>query len=130
MSRRTAPHSFGGENTAVKNPAFSDEEIAAMRAMIHDPAAKVDGVEMISGAIFWSDEGVLELIALSRHHGGSAKELLAYRTSLLLGEPREELRFAWEEAKARCPEWIGFRPERVAFSPTWSAYVADALDSF
>src|SRR4051794_37479489 len=100
-----------------------------MRAMVHDPAARVGGVEMISGAVFWSDEDIFEFFVLSRHYQGSAKELFAYRTSLLVGEPREELRYAWDEANARCPEWIGFRPERVTFALHWPAYVADALDS-
>ena len=114
----------------MKSPAFSEEEITALREMIYDPGATIGGVEMLSGAVFWSDEDIMELFALSRDHRGSAKELFAHRTSLLVGEPREELRYAWDEAKARCPEWIGFRPERVAFSPRWSAYVAAAFDSF
>ena len=113
----------------VKRPAFSDEEIAAMRAMVHDPSASTS-FEMLSGAVFWSDEDVLEFFSLSRHREGSAHELFAYRTSLLVGEPRAELRYAWGEAMERCPEWIGFRAERVTFAPHWPGYVSEAVDSF
>ena len=113
----------------MNSRAFADEEIAALRAMIHDPAATIS-FELVSGSVFWSDEDVLELFSISRHYRGSAKELFAYRTSLLVGEPLEELRYAWDEARVRCPEWIGFRTERVTPAPHWPAYVADAMDSY
>jgi hypothetical protein len=114
----------------VDGPVFGEEEIAFLRECQFDPAASC-GCELLSGAVFWSDERFMEFTGLSRHRGrGFAGVLFAYRTSLLVGSPREELRFAWDVARAACPEWIGFRPERTTQAPHWHSFVRSELDSY
>ena len=80
---------------------FSEDAIGFLRDLIHDPAATYD-FELLSGAVFWSDERLLEFIARfcgRVRHRSHGKELFAYRTSLLVGKPREALRPAWDEVR-------------------------------
>jgi hypothetical protein len=70
--------------------------------------------EIMSGALIWSDETdsktpVQVIWAL--------RSIFAYRTSLMLSKPREELRVIWEHGLALFPNWIGFRPERRQPTP-------------
>jgi len=104
-----------------------DEEIAHMRTSVFYAETGV-GVELLTGAVIWSDENSLELFATSDAFGGLAKEVFVYRTSPLIGEPLDELQYAWDEVRARCPEWIGFRPERT-YAEHWRELIADALES-
>ncbi len=111
-------------------PFFTDAAIAFLRESAFDPDAAV-GFELLSGAVHWSDERFLDFFCLCRSGGlDYSKELFAYRTSLLVGRPREEYRLIWDEAQKRCPEWIGFRPERVTADPRWQKFVDEELDAF
>jgi hypothetical protein len=102
---------------------FPEEALAILRQTQFDPQAAL-GYELLSGGVTWSDEGLIEFAAVCRDKGcGYAGHALAYRTSLIEGKPRENLRFAWEELKTRCPEWIGFRPERTGPNPEVLAYL-------
>jgi hypothetical protein len=86
---------------------------------------------LVSGSVGWDDEQYFEFFTICRHHGCYAYGVLfAYRTSLLMGTPREDLRYAWDEVRQRCPEWIGFRPERVAPTEELLDYIRQAEDSF
>jgi hypothetical protein len=70
--------------------------------------------ELMSGAVVWRDETrrdtPVEVIWALRF-------VCAYRTSLMLGEPRTELAKFWEHALSQFPKWVGFSPERRASDP-------------
>jgi len=70
--------------------------------------------EIMSGALVWRDESdrdtPSELIDV-------LPCLWAYRTSHMLGEPREELAGVWRLALQACPQWVGFRPSRRTQTP-------------
>jgi hypothetical protein len=70
--------------------------------------------ELMSGALVWRDETrpntPTEVIWALRF-------LCAYRTSLMLGEPRAELATIWEHSVSLFPKWVGFLPERRASDP-------------
>ncbi len=87
--------------------------------------------EMASGSLNWEDEHYLAFAALCKSLGceGYAAPF-AFRTSLIEGRPREEFRAAWDELRRRCPDWIGFRPERVTPSPELQAYLRRMQDDF
>src|SRR5437868_565062 len=65
--------------------------------------------EILSGALIWTDEKrwrtPVEVI-------WALRTLWAYRTSLMLNEPREELAEYWQLGLSEFPQWVGFRPER------------------
>ena len=65
--------------------------------------------EIMSGAVVWSDEMTIKIpVELI----WALRSIVAYRTSLMLNKPREELRSMWELGLSLFPEWVGFRPER------------------
>jgi hypothetical protein len=70
--------------------------------------------EIMSGALIWSDETnsktPVEVIWALRF-------VVAYRTSLMLNKPREELKPMWDHALSLFPKWVGFRPERRRATP-------------
>jgi len=65
--------------------------------------------EFMSGGLVWSDETndqtTIEAI-------WALRLIVAYRTSLMLEEPRDEFQAIWDHANALFPKWIGFLPER------------------
>ncbi len=82
------------------NNLFPEQAIEVLRQARHDPNATM-GYEMISGGIEWSDERSVDFHVACRGVGCQyAGHVFAYRTSLLVGKPREELRFAWDEVLA------------------------------
>src|SRR5688572_13853330 len=70
--------------------------------------------EIMSGALIWTDERTrqtpVEVVWALRF-------LWAYRTSLMLNEPREEIGEYWQFGVSTFPEWVGFRPERRIATP-------------
>lgn len=70
--------------------------------------------EIMSGALVWRDETSqgtpVEVV-------WALRTLWAYRTSLMLDEPRIELIKYWESALSLFPAWVGFRPERRKATP-------------
>lgn len=102
---------------------FPNEAIAVLRGAQFDPGATC-GYELLSGGITWSDEQLADFVGACMAKGcGVFGYPLAYRTSLIEGKPRENLRFTWDELQLRCPEWIGFRAERVTPSPQLLAFL-------
>jgi hypothetical protein len=70
--------------------------------------------EIMSGALVWSDETntktPVEVIWALRF-------IVAYRTSLMLNKPREELASMWNLGLSLFPKWVGFRPKRRQATP-------------
>src|SRR4051812_20978456 len=60
--------------------------------------------EIMSGALIWSDEKnrdlPVEVIWALRY-------IVAYRTSLMLNKPREELKPMWDLGLSLFPKWVG-----------------------
>lgn len=67
--------------------------------------------ELMSGALVWTDEtnGKTPWEVTN-----ALRAIVAYRTSLMLDEPRTEFAAMWEESMKLFPNWVGFRPERRA----------------
>jgi hypothetical protein len=74
---------------------------------------------ILAGALFWSDEVPLWL---SAEQDDAMRCLLRYRTSLILGEPEENLKRFWDVGMQHFPDWIGFSKERVTPSPELIAF--------
>ena len=64
--------------------------------------------EVMSGGVMWDDEKA----DLPFDELGWFRAILAYRTSVLLGEPRKEFEAIWNAVKEFAPNWPGFRSER------------------
>ena len=68
----------------------------------------------MSGALIWSDETndetPVEVI-------WALRLVVAYRTSLMLYEPREEFKPIWDFALTLFPKWVGFQPDRRIPTP-------------
>ena len=97
------------------HPLYQFDQHADHLNAINQPAEQEDVFyEIMSGALVWRDETnentPIELIWALRF-------IAAYRTSLMLDQPRTELRPLWDHALARFPEWVGFRPERRKPTP-------------
>jgi hypothetical protein len=68
----------------------------------------------MSGGFIWSDENFFEAFRESSIDAvGPFRCVIAYRASLVRGEPRSELQEPWDQLLAACPNWPGFRPERI-----------------
>jgi hypothetical protein len=83
--------------------------IEHLRRLTVDPSA-TRHFEMMSGGFLWSDEKPAGYSDAAADY--SLRHLLAYRASLVRGQPREELRSVWDAVLAACPQWPGFLPER------------------
>ena len=76
-------------------------------------SAATCGLELLSGAFIWSDENYMAFVAACRVRGNSRYwEPVAYRSSLIRGQPREVYRSGWEELRRFVPQWPGCRAER------------------
>lgn len=92
------------------------EALIPLRDARFDPAA-VPGLEMLSGAFVWPDEGWLEFVAACRGRGNMRyHEPVVFRSSIIRGRPREDCRRGWEWLQRHVPQWPGFRPERSDLS--------------
>ena len=88
----------------------------------YDPNA-TRSLELLSGAFVWSDEQpttdniegprVIEFL----------KVLIAYRASVIRGNPNKDFEHTWNEFAEACPTWPGLRPERADYS------LKEALDA-
>lgn len=75
-------------------------------------------LDVLCDAFVWSDERIYEitddeLVFLRR--------IFKYRTSVLVGEERVDLKPFWNELRNACPGWIGFRFERCFPSESLSS---------
>lgn len=93
---------------------FPESALVILRRTRWNPESKC-GYEGLSGGLVWSDEFPREAIeACVSVDNWAFRHVLGYRASLIRGEPREELRSAWDQLARECPDWPGFRPGRQA----------------
>jgi hypothetical protein len=91
---------------------FTEEVIELVRRAAFDPAAK-RAYDMMSDSFWWSDEMMLEMASICLAKDNWAfRSLLAYRGTLIRGQPDDRLRPAWDQLLQACPHWPGFRRER------------------
>jgi len=69
------------------------------------------GYVPLPDAVFWSDEIPHWL---SNDEDDIIRALLHFRTTLIIGQPDEDLRAIWEAAMNAFPEWIGFSNSRIS----------------
>lgn len=91
---------------------FSDSAIAILRSAFWDQDAE-RSFDLMSGGFMWSDEKFHEALHECSDDIGPFRCILAYRASHIRGKPREELRELWDQLLSACPDWPGFRPERL-----------------
>jgi len=77
------------------------------------PAARVF-FEVMSGALVWSDEVVK---GVPTKVVWSLRPLFAFRSSFIVCQPQEKLRFYWDACVSLFPHWVGFVPARSKPSP-------------
>ena len=70
--------------------------------------------EIMSGALVWRDERTAQTPVEAIW---ALRLIWAYRTSLMLNNPRTEWESLWNHAYAHFPAWVGFRPSRRAPTP-------------
>jgi hypothetical protein len=91
---------------------FPEEALAFLREARYDPDA-TRGYEALTCAFHWSDERLPKVARICLNHGSRAWfHLMAFRSSLVRGKPKEESRRTWNQLQKACPDWPGFRPER------------------
>ena len=69
--------------------------------------------EMMSGALMWDDEKP----DIPFSELGWFRAALAYRSSVIFGQPRAEFESIWSALQRIAPKWPGFRPERCSPNP-------------
>jgi hypothetical protein len=72
--------------------------------------------EWMSGALIWRDETRTDT---PTRVVWALRPIWAYRTSLMLGEPRAELAEAWRFGREHFPNWVGFLSERREAREEW-----------
>jgi hypothetical protein len=75
--------------------------------------------EMMSGAVMWEDEKA----KLPSSELGWYRAALAYRSSIILANPRTEFESVWNALKRIAPKWPGFRPERCTPNPELAEFL-------
>jgi hypothetical protein len=81
-------------------------------ASVPDPMATVQ-YEMMSDGLMWSDE-LPGLEGLDFRDIVLLRVLWNHRARLVCGEPGDQYRDVWEQAKLGFPTWMGFARERCA----------------
>jgi hypothetical protein len=84
---------------------------------IHWPRSGFPFYDVMSGGLVWTDETRRFFRRTPTEVIWALRALWAYRTSLMLNEPREELAGFWQYGLARFPRWVGFRPQRRKPTP-------------
>src|SRR5258706_16482689 len=73
--------------------------------------------DLMSGGLVWMDETRRSFRRTPTEVIWALRALWAYRTSLMLNEPREELAEFWRYGLAHFPRWVGFCPQRRKPTP-------------
>ena len=96
------------DETASPDVLFPAEALAIMRKARWRPWARrrYDG---LSPGFYWSDEFPWRV---SDAWTQQCHAVIAFRASLILGEPRAPMRPVWDQLEQECPRWPGFRLAR------------------
>jgi hypothetical protein len=86
--------------------------------------------DLFADALVWSDE-----LPAPAHRtgdvlfGSELRGVWHFRTTLILGQPKEKFRAAWDEAMSCFPNWPGFDPKRrdAALAATFIAMQEAAM---
>lgn len=98
----------------MSDELFPDEALAFLQKARFDEHA-TRGFELMSLSFWWSDEKLREVGRICRSNESHAhRAVMEFRSSLILGRPIEVYRPAWDQLLAACPNWPGFRPERLS----------------
>lgn len=81
--------------------------------------------EMMSGALMWDDEKP----DIPSSELGWFRAALAYRSSVILGQPRTEFESIWSALRRIAPGWPGFRSERCTPSAVLVEYLNEQRKS-
>ena len=94
-----------------------------------DPQA-IMRYDLFADALVWSDEVPEPEKCGDILVGSELRGIWHYRTSLILGQPKEKLRAAWEEALRCFPNWPGFSLKRqdAALASTFRAMQDEAMN--
>lgn len=102
---------------------FPDAALDALREARWSPDAD-RAFELMSGGFVWSDERLNDVARIcSELDNWAFRCVIAYRASLIRDEPRTEFLEPWNQLRAACPDWPGFRPDRTDHS------LREALDA-
>ena len=90
---------------------FCEKCVALTRQLVYDPAA-TSSVELLSGALIWSDERsrewCWECVCRVRHW-------FRLRYEIVVGDPVSDVTMeAWRQLQLEYPNWPLFRPERCS----------------
>jgi hypothetical protein len=89
--------------------------------------------DLFADAIVWSDElpAPEDRLAIGMI-APQLRGIWRFRTSLILGQPVEKFRSAWEEALKCFPNWPGFDPKRrdAALAPAFLALQQEAMNKW
>lgn len=102
-----------------------------LNALQSDPQAMMH-YDLLADALVWSDEVPTPEKCGDIPVGAELRGIWNYRTSLILGQPKEKYRAAWEEAMRCFPNWPGFELKRreTVLAPTFRAMQSEAMNKF
>ena len=91
---------------------FPDAAIEILRTSRWLPDA-TRRYEILAGGFYWSDERIFDVADICIESDSWAfRCVIAFRSSLIRGAPREDVRKPWDQLRKECPGWPGFRTER------------------
>lgn len=91
---------------------FPDAAIQILREARWSPDA-TRRYEILAGGFYWSDELIFDVARICvEAESWAFRFVVGYRSSLIRGVPRDELRKPWEQLQIECPNWPGFRQDR------------------
>jgi hypothetical protein len=89
--------------------------------------------DLFADALVWSDEvPPPDWPDRDSFSASDLRGLWRYRTTLILGQPEEKRRPAWDEAMKCFPNWPGFDPKRrdTALASTFLAMQKDSMNKW
>ena len=103
---------FGGprDRGLMKLDDFLDSLIPHLKVLQKDENGELF-YELMSGAFIWNDE---KMDGLNVNEIGCLRAIFRYRTSLVIQQHDERFALLWAALREKCPEWIGFAPERCS----------------
>ena len=99
-----------------------DKFVEYFKPLRYDPNA-TRSLEWLSGSFLWSDERPAPKNYVGPELIEFLKVLIAYRSSVIRGNPNKDFERTWNEFAKACPTWPGLRPERADCS------LKEALDT-